>query len=173
MSDTKNDDKLKFRNSYIGWLLKNKDNAAIMSDLKRGGARATDGASLEHILPLLHGRHCWQSPMLLHASDFATFAYIQHVEGMSLGKAFRQLNSKDKIQEESMKRLLMATQVSNLANAHAMWRGKLAMLNSNGMPLDWGSLWDMYSGWDSKFPDVRRRSRRRLLEDYYSHTQDQ
>jgi hypothetical protein len=105
---------------------------------------------------------------LLHASDFATFRYLQHVEGRSLGGLFNKLVSEGYISEKSLERVMMAVQVSDLTNAHAMWRGKLAMANNNSLALDWGLLWDLYVNWDNpKYPDSQRKARRSLLEDYY------
>jgi CRISPR type I-E-associated protein CasB/Cse2 len=163
------DEREQYRDGHIKWLLSNRDNSRVMSALKRGGVQATETTALPFLLPELGKYRYLAKPALLHASDFATFRYLRHVEGRSLGGLLKELVNKGVIAENSLERVLMAVQVSDLTNAHTMWQGKLAMANNNSLALDWGSLWDLYVNWDNpRYPDSQRRTRRSLLEDYYS-----
>jgi len=162
------DERAQYRDEHIKWLLSKTDDSRVMSALKRGGVPATETAALPFLLPELGEYRYWTKPALLHASDFATFRYLRHVEGRSLGGLFNDLVRKGYISKNSLERVMMAVQVSDLTNAHTMWRGKLAMANNNSLALDWGLLWDLYVNWDNpKYPDSQRKARRSLLEDYY------
>lgn len=146
------------------------ENATARSALRRG-----DTAALaDRAVPYLDAWHFkdYEIPQaLLFAAAICRYADIPDDPDSSLGwAAFHTLSPADRrdAASTSVGRRVVAAQRQALPLAHRTFTGLLTSIGAQPrLGLDWTGLWSMYRTWDHPEPDYRRKTRRRLLLDFY------
>ncbi|MHB1787095.1 MAG: type I-E CRISPR-associated protein Cse2/CasB [Acidimicrobiales bacterium] len=153
---------------YAPWLLAARQRPAIRNALRRGGIEATAYQAYPHLARFWQNAPWLKEPLLLHASVAATFSRIGQANDVGLGNLAKALQVQNLMSADTIGARLLAAQTMSLPNAHRLLSGLLHAADGQGITLDWSSTWDLYRWWDQPNRQHRLRTRRRLLEQFYS-----
>lgn len=153
---------------YVRWLLEARQRPAIRNALRRGAVEATADRAYPYLARFWLETPWLKTPLLLHASSATTFTHIAQGGEVSLGRLARTLVVRGVITETTVGTRLLALQTMSLVNAHRLIFGLLHAADNERLPLDWVSAWETYRWWDQPDRKGRLRTRRNLLEHFYS-----
>lgn len=154
----------------VAHLLRLRANPAARAELRRGDTPALEARALPY-LDVWRLNEFQVKPALLFAAALTRFDSIPDVADRSLGAAaYATLSGVDRHDPSTsaVGRRVLAAQRQTLPLAHRTFTGLLtAVAAQPGHGLDWQRLWRSYQGWDHRDLNAQRRTRQRLLLDFY------
>ena len=152
---------------FVEYLLTLRDNASARSALRDGDQQVLAYRALPYIAPW-HYEGPALDAALLFASVIAGNSTIRHTPGVSLGRALYRAVTAGDLSERAASSRLVTVQRQPLALAHRTLKGPFASLGrTRSASLDWYRVLKMYLNWDRDDLDKQRKTRRRLLLDFY------
>jgi CRISPR type I-E-associated protein CasB/Cse2 len=153
---------------YLPWLQPALQRTEVRAALRRGDIPAMQDRAYRYLARFWAGATWLRTPLLLHAAATAAHPTLRHTEGVSLGELAAELTERRVLSASTVAARLLAVQRMDLPVAHRHLAGVLHAGAAERLALDWGQLYRLYRGWDVPIVDVRRRNRRRLLEQFHT-----
>jgi len=152
---------------FVEYLLTLRNDTPARAALRNGDQPVLAHRALPYLAPW-HYKESELDAATLFASVIASNSTIGHAPGVSLGQALYQAVGARVLSERVVSSRLVVVQRQPLPLAHRTLRGLFASLNrTRCASLDWHKVWLMYRDWDQENLDKQRKTRRRVLLDFY------
>jgi len=135
--------------------------------LRRGGMTATEHYAYPYLARFWMNAH-WRREPTLALGHLVAVTGVRHDPGVSLGVALRRRVTSGGLSETSAERKLAALQDADLDRLVPQLRALLTSCTS----VDWFDVHRSLRKWDDPDLEVRRKVRRRVLEQFYSASSD-
>lgn len=142
------------------------------ADLRRGWDEVSEHYAYPYLAYSWARRPYLKNPHLTFAALAATAPQVGSADS-PLGQLARLLVLRGLLSEDNLRRKLVAAQGLSLRQARSFFRQLLVCANKHGFGVDWASVYWMLRRWDHPDVTVRRETRQRLLEDYFTSTDSQ
>lgn len=164
---------------FVDWALASRGRPSVIADLRRGDQPALADRAMPHLAPWLPGKLTRNGAsrrmdaMLLFAAAASRYAGISDATNISLGRAARRSLGGDSAQDSGTGTRIIGVQRQRLVLAHRSLASIYTRIEESPQPyLDWHQTWAMYRAWDDPRIESQRKTRRRLLTDFFAGSED-
>jgi len=152
---------------FVEYLLTLRNDTSARAALRNGDQQVLAHRALPYLAPWYY-KESELDAATLFASVIASNSTIGHAPGVPLGRALYRAVTAGVLSERVVSSRLVTVQRQPLPLAHRALKGPFASLDrTRSASLDWNSVWLMYRDWDQDNLDKQRKTRRRVLLDFY------
>lgn len=154
---------------YPFWVIRSREDPAIRSALRAGGIDSMAHRAYPYLARYWDGAPYLREPLLLHGSAAGGFLQVGQAKNAGgIGQLTNRLSQLGLLSPTTASARLLSVQQMPLRNAHRVFFSLLHFADGNRIRTDWAALYGSYRQWDHPNRTIRLRTRRQILEEFYS-----